>query len=156
VEGTQILVAVDGSPAASAAVEQALKLAAAMKGSVRFVHASPRLAADLYAAYPVEGPPREELLARDPVLGDAFARAQESGVPAEVEVISDVRGTADLAAAIAAIAEGVGASMIVTGSRGRGPVAGSVLGSVSHNLIKWSTLPVLIVHPAPEKEPAQP
>jgi nucleotide-binding universal stress UspA family protein len=122
-----------------------------MGGSVRFVHSS-QLAADLVAEHPENGPPREEVLARDAVLRDAFERAAAKGVTAEVEAISPAHRTGELAADIAGIAAGVGASLIVVGSRGRGPASGALLGSVSHNLIKWATVPVVIVT-APTDEP---
>ena len=153
-DGTPILVATDGSPAAIAAVDAALRLAAAMTGPVRFVHASAALADALYAEHPEDGPSREDVIARDAVLRDAAERAATAGVAAEVELISDAdMGTGDLAAAIAGIAEGVNASLIVVGSRGRGPMSGSLLGSVSHNLIKWATVPVVVVN-APQERPA--
>jgi nucleotide-binding universal stress UspA family protein len=150
-ERTRMLVATDGSPAATAAVEEALKLAAAIGGDVRFIHASAALADDLFDGFPETGPPRDAILARDPVLKDAAERAAARGVAAEVEVISDAHAnTADLAATIAGIAQGVSASMIVVGSRGRGTLQAGLLGSVSHNLIKWSPVPILIVNPPPE------
>ena len=80
------------------------------------------------------------------MLAEATRRADEQDVEREVEVISGASGSAELAADIAGIATGRDASMIVTGSRGRGTVAGAVLGSLSHNLIKEATVPVLVVH----------
>jgi nucleotide-binding universal stress UspA family protein len=146
-----MLVAIDGSPAATAAVEEALKLAAATGGDVRFIHASAPLADDLFERFPEAGPPRDAVLARDPVLRDAAERAAATGVAAEVQVISDAHAsTADLAATIAGVAQGVDASMIVVGSRGRGTLEAGLLGSVSHNLIRWSSIPILIVHPPRE------
>jgi len=80
------LVVVDGSPAASAAVDAGLDLAVELGAPVRFVHASSPLAS------------------------------------------------------------GIDAGMIVVGSRGLGAVAGTVLGSVSQNLIRYAAQPVLVVH----------
>jgi nucleotide-binding universal stress UspA family protein len=145
----RIVIATDGSPAADAAVGVGLDVAAATRAGVRFVHAVSPLAEQLFAEYPMEGPPLEQVLANDRVLAAAVAQAEEKGVDAEVDLIGEFGDTADLAAAIAGIAAGIDASMIVVGSRGRGAVAGAVLGSVSHNLIRWATRPVLIVH-APE------
>jgi nucleotide-binding universal stress UspA family protein len=148
----EVLVAIDGSPAAEAAVEEAITLAAAMNRPLRFVHAS-ALADELFADDPEAGPSRADVLARDGVLRHAAERATARGVEAEVEVIADA-STGDLAADIAGLAEGAKASLIVVGSRGRGPVSGALLGSVSHNLIRWATVPVVIVN-APRDEPAQ-
>src|SRR5580765_8282768 len=147
----KILIAVDGSPAATAAVEAGVGLAAALQAKTVFVHAAGRLATELFDAYPTEGPPVDEILARDEVLARAVTSANEHGVAADIELLDQERSSADLAAAIAGIAAGIEASMIVTGSRGRGAIAGAVLGSVSHNLIKYATSPVLVVHD-PERD----
>jgi nucleotide-binding universal stress UspA family protein len=142
-----LLVATDGSPAATAAVTRALELAVAMRARVRFVHASSPVAEELFDRYPNDGPTQDQIIARDPILADAAERAADKGVESEVELIS-ASSDASLAAAIAGIASGIEATMIVTGSRGRGTVAGAVLGSVSHNLISEAAVPVLIVHAA--------
>jgi nucleotide-binding universal stress UspA family protein len=141
-----LLVATDGSPASEAAVDVALDLASTMAGRVRFVHAESRLARALFEHSPADGPSQEEIVAADPVLAAAVGRAAAMGVEAEVEVTSEEGGSAGLAAIIAGIANGIGASMIVTGSRGRGTVTGAVLGSVSHHLVADADVPVLIVH----------
>lgn len=142
-----LVIAVDGSPAATAAVEAGLDLAAAMNASVLFVHAASPLAEDLYAERSDDdGPSLDEVIAHDPVLAGAFERAGHRGVAATVDLIAADGGSAELAADISGIAAGTDAAMIVTGSRGRGTVAGAVLGSVSHNLIKYARVPVLVVH----------
>ena len=147
-----ILAVIDGSPAAVAAVDEAVKLAAAMDASVQFVHADSALAEALFDANPETGPSSGEIVARDSVLNDALTRAQARGVAADVKVISNAQeDEADLAASIAGMAEGLGATMIVVGSRGRGPIVAGVLGSVSHNLIKFARVPVLVVN-APSAE----
>lgn len=152
-EGKMILIATDGSPAASAAVVAGLEAAVAMQATVRFIHAESPLAEELYAQYPLQGPPPEEILARDRVLAAAVARAREAGVEAEVELLAGEH-SADLAAELVGMAEGTEASMIVVGSRGRGPVAGTVLGSVSQSLVTHATIPVLVVHAPAESEAA--
>jgi nucleotide-binding universal stress UspA family protein len=144
--GKAILVAVDGSAAADAAADAALELAAALRSAVRFVHAAPALADDLYRAQPESGPTQEQIAAADPVLATMRDRAAQAGVDATVEVIGGAIDRGDVAAVIAGTAEGLGAGLIVCGSRGRGAAAGAVLGSVSHNLIRYAAVPVLIVH----------
>jgi len=154
VEQKTILIASDGSPAARSAVLVAVELAAALHARPKFLHASSPLAEELYAEYPLDGPPLDELLVRDSVLADAVDRAREAGVEAEAELIANPGHSADLAATIAGIALGSAASLIVVGSRGRSSASGAVLGSVSHNLIKYATIPILVVHAAVEGEAA--
>jgi len=149
----RLLIATDGSPPSAAAVEAGVELAAEMHASVLFVHATSPLAEDLYAAYPEEGPPLDEILARDAVLAAAVGQAEKRGVDSDVRLVAEEGGSAELAAEVSGIAAGLDASMIVTGSRGRGAVAGAVLGSVSHNLIKYATVPVLVVHGPADDEP---
>jgi nucleotide-binding universal stress UspA family protein len=140
-----ILIATDGSAAASAAVETGLEIAAVTRSTVRFVHASWPLADEIYGTYvSAGGPSPDEIIARDPVLADAVARAQEAGVEANVELLAN-EDTANLAASIAGVADGVGASLVVVGSRGRGVIAGSLLGSVSQRLLTYASIPVLVV-----------
>jgi nucleotide-binding universal stress UspA family protein len=141
-----ILIAVDGSPAAEAAIDAALELAAALGRPVTFLHADSHLASRLFEENLEDGPTPEQVTARDPVLAHAAGRAQEAGVEAALELVDLEGRTGDLAAEIAGVAAGLDASLIVTGSRGRGTAAGAVLGSVSHGLIKYATVPVLVVH----------
>ena len=46
--------------------------------------------------------------------------------------------------------------LVVMGSRGRGALTASVLGSVSHFALNHSPIPVLIVHTPDEPERSQP
>jgi nucleotide-binding universal stress UspA family protein len=145
VDEKRLLVATDGSPAAAAAVDTAVELAAGMNARLRFVHADSHLAEQLFAENR-DGPSPDEIAARDPVLADAARRAMDGGVVFDLELIAASGHSADLAADIAGIADGIDAAMIVVGSRGRGTVAGAVLGSLSHALIGEASRPVLIVH----------
>jgi nucleotide-binding universal stress UspA family protein len=141
-----IVVAVDGSPAANQAVAVALDLASAQTAKVVFIHFSP-IAATLLEAAPDRGPSHEGIEAADDVLRAAARKAEERGIAFELEIL-DERGTGDIAASLAGIAEGRGASLVVVGSRGRGAIAGAVLGSVSHGLLRASRVPVLVAHAA--------
>jgi len=142
-----ILIAADGSPAARAAVVAGLEVAVAMQATALFIHAASPVAEDLHAENPLHGPSPEQILARDRVLAKAVTQAQEMSVDAEVKLLSSEH-SADLAVEIAEVAKGIGATMIVVGSRGRGSLEGAVLGSVSHNLLKYASVPVLVVHAA--------
>jgi nucleotide-binding universal stress UspA family protein len=140
------VVAVDDSPAADAAIDASLELAAALGSSVRFVHVASELADRLFAKDAESGPTQAELAQGDPVLGRALERATGAGVGGELELVGGNGDTGDIAAIVSGIADGLDAGLIVCGSRGRGAAVGAVLGSVSHNLIRFANVPVLIVH----------
>jgi nucleotide-binding universal stress UspA family protein len=125
-----------------------------MQAKPQFLHASSPLAEELYSEYPLDGPPLDELLARDSVLADAVGQARDAGFEAEAKLVANPGDSTDLACAIAGIAAGTAASMIVVGSRGRSSISGAVLGSVSHNLIKYATVPILVVHATVAEEAA--
>lgn len=139
-----ILIATDGSAAASTAVDTGLEIAAAVEAPVRFVHAASPLAEEMYEEHPSDGPTRGQIVSADPVLADALTRARDARVDAEAEVLA-VERSADLAAAIAGVADGVNASMVIVGSRGRGVIAGSLWGSVSQRLLACASIPVVVV-----------
>jgi len=56
--------------------------------------------------------------------------------------------------ALAALAEELGADLIVVGSRGLGSVRGAVLGSVSLALLRRARTPVMVVKTRRLREPA--
>jgi nucleotide-binding universal stress UspA family protein len=146
----QIVVATDGSGASVAAVEVGLELATAQQAKVTFVHFSP-IANDLFEADPINGPTQQQIAAVDPVLGDASKKAMARGIAFELE-IADEHGTDDIAGSIAGIALGKEADVIVVGTRGRGGLKSAVLGSVSHDLLKFASLPIVVVVHASEPD----
>jgi nucleotide-binding universal stress UspA family protein len=141
---TAIVVAVDGSPAAKQAIDVGLSLAASMNSRVVFVHFSP-LADKLFDEDPDNGPSQERLREADVVLGQAAAAAGSRGLDAELRIL-DEKGRGMVAADLAGLAAGVGAAFVVVGNRGRSEVADVVLGSVSHELLRMSSVPVVVVH----------
>ena len=82
------------------------------------------------------------------VLDRLRGRVQElaqDGIETELEVAKVTSlGTAHV---IAEIAQNAGADLIVAGTRGHGPVAGLLLGSVTHRLLHIAHCPVLAVPP---------
>jgi nucleotide-binding universal stress UspA family protein len=139
-----IVIGVDGTPAATRATEVGVALAASLGAQVVFIHFSP-MAEKLFEEDPQNGPTQERLEQADPVLGEAAKMAKRRGVPAELR-IQDERRSGMIAANLAGLAEGVDATLLVVGSRGRSEVAGAVLGSVSHELLRMSSRPVVVVH----------
>lgn len=92
-------------------------------------------------------PPRhaEVLFAGDPTRTRSAERLSHIVTSAEVMPAETLVRTGDPATAILEAADDVAAAVIVVGSRGRGTVAGAVLGSVSADLLAESHLPVVIV-----------
>jgi nucleotide-binding universal stress UspA family protein len=139
-----IVVGVDGSAAAKRACEVGVGLAANLGAQIVFVHFSP-LAGPLLAEDPRDGPSQARLEEADPVLREAADTARARGVPAQL-VLQDESGAGMIAAELAGMADGLDAEMTIVGNRGRSQVADVVLGSVSHELLRMSARPVVVVH----------
>ena len=134
-----ILVAIDGSPSAATALEEAIDLARENGARLVLISvAAPlrwRLAAPPYVPYPSD----DDL---ERAAWDVVRRA-EVLVPADVPVCSVVR-SGRAAAAIVARAEEGGHDLVVVGSRGLGRLGSLLLGSVSRAVAARSPVPVLI------------
>ena len=139
-----ILVATDGSPAASAAIDAAVALAAetgdeivaitvwrALQGDYGHAHPSAAVLGDLLDAE------REHAEA---TLSDAVARAEAAGVPIRTRL-----ATGDPAREICAHARELDARLIAVGTRGYGAVASLLLGSVSNDVIRLAPCPVMVI-----------
>jgi nucleotide-binding universal stress UspA family protein len=137
----KIVIATDGSPSASEAVEVGLELAAEQNAVPVFVHVVPEfdvLAAGGLAAVPAV---RHEVSARDwEPLEAAGQLANERGLEAEEKLL-----LGDAGDEIIAYADAIDAEMIVVGSRGHGAFASAVLGSGSRGVLHHAQRPVLIV-----------
>lgn len=140
----RILVATDGSPSAAEAVRFGVELATEHAAELIFVHVVPTVdvvpaaAFGMCTAFPHE--PSDEDRA---MLEDAAAVAAEHGV---VPTTALLRG--ETVAAIAAFADSHEVDLIVVGTRGRGAIAGTLLGSVSLGILREAKRPVLVVRPA--------
>ena len=135
----KILVAVDHSEISDRAVLAARDLAVLSKGEVWVLHLRER-----------EMGPKTGVLVPDETTDDANAEVAASvevltqaGVKAHGEVRNTIFGYA--AREIVNDAREVGADVIVMGSRGRGDLAGLLLGSTAHKVIHLSDRPVLVV-----------
>jgi nucleotide-binding universal stress UspA family protein len=137
-----ILVAVDGSAHADAALAEAVDLAEAQRSRLTLmtavVHAPP------YAGLAAAG-------LTPPATSDPQAEAQKvlrralEGVPPDLPVTTILSEDPVRAALLRQISAG-GHDLIVMGSRGRGALRAATLGSVSHYVLHHSHVPVLIVH----------
>jgi nucleotide-binding universal stress UspA family protein len=134
----QILVATDGSDSAEPAVSQAIELARSTGAKLVVAYAR-------HAPLPVLGEPvyqrslsRELRLAQE-TTALAATRACGAGVEVEVEVVEG-----NPAERILELARVRDVDLIVVGSRGLGTLAGTLLGSVSHEILRHADRPVLV------------
>jgi len=136
--GSPIVVGIDGSESATAALRYARTLAEALHRPVRLLFAwhLPAFAGGGPLAYdwdPVEEGQR--------VLDDAVIDVYGSTPPPNLT--TQVVESSPAAALVTASAD---ASMIVVGSRGHGGFLGLLLGSVSSAVAEHADCPVLVVH----------
>jgi nucleotide-binding universal stress UspA family protein len=141
-----ILVAVDGSPHAEQALAHAIDLARCANARLTLMTAvvAPPVTAYLGAAGE----------AVSTLAQDAEAEAQAILLRARDRVPDDVSVTTILSAQPIATAlirqiEDGHHDLVVMGSRGRGSVRAALLGSVSHDILHRSPVPVLVVHAPP-------
>ena len=135
----KILLAVDHSEISDRGVVAARDLAALSKGEVWVLHLREREMAAKTGA-----------LTTDETTDDANAAVAaavdvltEAGIKAHGEVRNTIFGYA--AREIVSDAQEIDADVIVMGSRGRGDIAGLLLGSTAHKVIHLSDRPVLVV-----------
>ena len=135
----KILVAVDRSAKSDRAVAAARDLATLSKGEVWVLHLAEREVIAQMGDVPIES----DTEAGTPV--DAAVKTlTDAGVTAHGELRETVFGHA--AKEIIADAKLHDVGVIVMGSRGRGDMAGLILGSTAHKVIHLSDRPVLVVH----------
>ncbi|HEX5495175.1 MAG TPA: universal stress protein [Mycobacteriales bacterium] len=125
-----VLVGVDGSPGAEAALDFAAAEARTRRGPLTVCHVRP-VAGD---------PPGAE--ATTPVLDAAGSRLARTATGVAVRLLTEPGHPVQVLAALAADAE-----LTVVGSRGRGGVAGLMLGSVGLHLVTRAPGPVVVVRP---------
>jgi nucleotide-binding universal stress UspA family protein len=135
----KILVAVDHSKMSDRAVVAARDLALLSKGEVWVLHLREREVAPKTGTMPADET-ADEAHAAVAASVDVLAQA---GVKAHGEVRNTIFGYA--AREIVNDAKEIDADVIVLGSRGRGDLAGLLLGSTAHKVIHLSDRPVLVV-----------
>lgn len=140
--GQVIVVGVDGSGHADAALAWAIEEAKLRNATLRVVHAWQYLpmVAEPMAALP--STPFQELAdTAKLVISETIERVTggvEPGVPLDVRIVEGAPGPAVLDAA-------TDATLIVVGSRGRGGFAGLLLGSVSQQVTHHAHCPVVVL-----------
>lgn len=141
-----VLVGVDGSPASNRAVVWAAHDAAMRRVGLTIVHAVTPVDATLPIAVLLPtGISRWQLERGQRVVDEAVAIAQRADRSVRLE------STLLPSPAVPALIElSENAQLVVVGSRGTGPLARSLLGSVSSNLIRHAHCPVAVI---PDHDP---
>lgn len=147
---TKILLATDGSEEARLALRAAVDLANATNSELHVVHVGDLLGFVGYVGVDVGPLPgaQEELdgQARE-VLRSQVERCRAAGGTVTQAHLGSGRPDEE----ILAVAEEIGAGLIVLGSRGLGGVRRALVGSVSDSVVRHARCPVLVVR---EGEPA--
>ena len=148
-----ILVAVDGSPHAAQALAQAVDLAESEHTRLTVMTALPRVTGP---GYLVAGAPVDELIAGAHAKAEAVLREARDRIPNDLPVTTMLTEQPIRTALLHQIKDG-DHDLVVMGSRGRGAVRSTLLGSVSHYVLHHSPVPVLIVHAddTPKPEPIE-
>jgi nucleotide-binding universal stress UspA family protein len=140
-----ILVPTDFSVAAETALDSALALASKLGAKVYVLHAY---------QLPVVGfpdgvlVPTAEIASRvvswaQSELAACVGKRKESGV----EIVSILK-QADAREAVLAVAEEIGADLVVMGTHGRRGIARALIGSVAESVVRTSPVPVMTIHAA--------
>jgi nucleotide-binding universal stress UspA family protein len=135
---TMILLATDGSSEAELAATTAADLAKSTGSELHVVHVG-ELLPTVFAQTELE-PAQLERQARE-LLDEQVRRVEEAG--GTVKEAHLRLGRAD--EEIVDLAQGMGAGMIVMGSRGRGRIRRALMGSVSDSVVRHAPCPVTIV-----------
>jgi nucleotide-binding universal stress UspA family protein len=141
----KILLATDGSPSASRALEYARDLALREDAQVIVLHAFEPTPTYLGEPWGKRVMAVNIALGRE-VADEAAQRLQEAGVDIIVEILEGP--PADAILRVVSVRQ---PDLIVMGSRGHGEVASLLLGSVSHRVLAHTHVPVLVIR-APEKQ----
>jgi nucleotide-binding universal stress UspA family protein len=154
-----VVVGVDGTPAADDALRFAVEAARAGGATLKIVAAWPAVQERWVRAYlsavdPAAHPDRVARRAAVRVVADAAGRA--AALAPGLEVRTYVHG-GDPATVVVGLADD-DAALVVVGSRGRGSLAGLVLGSVGHGVVHAARCPVAVVRhePAAAATPVSP
>jgi nucleotide-binding universal stress UspA family protein len=137
-----ILVAVDGSADADAALAHAIDLAQSEHTRLTLMTGVAEIPPTVYL---MPGEEAGHLMENARALAEATLQRARDLVPDDLLVTTILTEQPIRTALIIRIKEG-GHDLVVMGSRGRGAVRAALLGSASHYILHHSPVPVLIVH----------
>jgi nucleotide-binding universal stress UspA family protein len=137
----RFVIATDGSPGGLEALQQGLRLAQNADAAVTVAYVRSRPLPLLGEPF-YQGAVTKELGVASAVLADASREIAAAHVDGDTAMLEG-----DAADGIVELARSRAADLIVVGSRGRGAVAGALLGSVSESIVHKADRPVLVVKP---------
>ncbi len=149
---TRILLATDGSEEAALAAKTAVDIAQKTGSELHVVHARFMLPWTDYSATAnstssiVDVEEIEQRVRR--WLEDQVEQIEAQGgnvAQAHLRLGKPTEGIITIAEEIVAVAEEIGAGLIVTGSRGLGGIRRALMGSVSDSVVRHAHCPVLVV-----------
>jgi nucleotide-binding universal stress UspA family protein len=148
----RILVPVDGSPTSVRGLDEAIRIARLTQGQLRLLHVidelSFALSMDAYAGY--AGDWLDSLRAQGRTLLEGCkATAQAAGVEADMALRDTFTGSVHEQVTVEA--DSWPADLIVLGTHGRRGVGRFVMGSSAENILRYASVPVLLVR-APASE----
>ncbi|MBT9584633.1 universal stress protein [bacterium] len=142
----KILVPLDGSSAAEAAIEMACSLARLVSGQIILVRCT--VLQGNFGDPPGFPIPQEAIEAEvhycETYLKDHAAQIREQGLVAEIQVL----GSGDTASEIIAAAKDLSCQLIVLTSHGRSGMKHFLLGSVAEKICRSAPCPVMMVGPS--------
>jgi len=139
-----IVAGTDGSPGSDRAVAFAASLCKALGAQlVLATAAEPRDTEEMAAFRRAERATVGDLLEAN--CDAVLSQAKQVAVRAGAREVAMRRSVGDPTAFILAVAQDAGAQAIVVGKRGRGRLAGLLVGSVSQKLVSVSSVPVIVV-----------
>ena len=144
-----ILVAVDGSASADAALAHAIDLAESEHTRLTLITAVAELPP---TAYLIPGEEIGQLSETAHRQAEAVIRRACDLVPADLPVTT-VLSDQPIRRALCCQIKAGHPDLVVMGSRGLGAVRAALLGSASHYVLHHSTVPVLIVHTERSRHP---
>jgi nucleotide-binding universal stress UspA family protein len=142
-----ILISYDGSPHADRALDEAIDLAQLSHARLTILTAITRAPAWAYS-----GPSVAAAATLSTELENEAQKIQcraVDRVPADLPITKILTHEPIIKALMKQIREG-NHDLVVMGSRGFGPVRGTLLGSVSQHVLSHSLVPVLIMHADPD------
>ncbi|ANJ75086.1 universal stress protein [Ralstonia insidiosa] len=146
----RILVAVDGSPTADRALDEAIQLALKLDAELIIAHVIDNNYLRYDVGYiDVAGFTEMLIESGKQIVASAKAKAEKAGARVKTALVNDPLGAFDVGYAIEQAARDADAKLLVLGTHGRRGFRRILLGSVAESVTRQSTLPVLLVRAVP-------